>query len=558
MRSKMMKTLTPKGYGIDMFQLIMPSIFIAILSLTMPVLTLQVYDRIIPNPDSGTLPVLIGGVCVAILLEAGLRLCRAYTLGWSGAAYEHRLSCEAVGHVLNADLTTLEKEGVGENLNRMTAISKLREFHNGYDLVIYTELAFIIPYLGLIAFIAGPLVLVPLLILGTFIVTSIMLGKWLNRVLAERDHADDERYDFLIGSLKGVHTIKSFSIEKPFLRRYEKLQYDATIANYGVTEATSGTFNIASMFGQLMLAAVVTVGAFLVLSGHMTSGALIATIFLSGRVMQPVQKALGLWTRYQDYQVASGKVKEIFDLPTIKNPAGAYNEPERGGNLILENVGFGDLFQGVSLNLRSGEAIRISGGHACGKTTLLKIMTGLYVPTQGRVLVDGQNPLNYPPQTLMNHIGLITTEGTIFRGRIRDNLTRFGTIPEENVKPIAAMLGIEQDVARLPRGFDTWMEGVEQDTVPPGLRQRIAMARVLATHPKILLFDSAEHNLDREGYRQIHALLGRLKSKLAMILVTDDQNIASLADKHLMLTESGLIDMPLYTESLMTFKELRT
>ncbi|MDB5491400.1 MAG: transporter transrane region family protein [Micavibrio sp.] len=555
----MKKTLIPEGYGINAVQLIVPSVFIAVLSLTLPVLTLQVYDRILPNPDSGTLPILVAGVCVAVLLEMALRLCRAYTLGWSGAAYEHRLSCEAVNHILRTNLSTINRDGAGENLNRIAAISKLREFHNGYDLITYTELAFIVPYLVLIAYIAGPLVLVPVVILALFALVSVVMGKWLNRALAARDRADDTRYDFLIDGLQGVHTIKAFSLEKPFLRRYERLQYNATVANYEVTEATSGVFNAAAVFSHLMLASVITIGAWRVLDGGMTSGALIATIFLSGRVMQPVQRALALWTRYQDYQVAAEKVRKIFAMPLA--PQGqkiTTPEPQRAGTLTLQNIAFGDMFQNINLSLMAGDCIQISGAYGSGKSTLLKIMAGLYIPDHGSVMIDGREPMDIPPQAMMNHVGLISTEGAIFRGRIRDNLTRFGSIPEDAVRPISAMLGIEQDVSVLPRGFDTWMEGVEQDTVPPGLRQRIAMARILATHPKIILFDNAERNLDREGYRQIHTLLGRLRSKVALVLVAEDNNIASLASRHFRLTRRGLIEQPILNDTILSFRETRT
>jgi ATP-binding cassette subfamily C protein LapB len=557
------QSLTPDGFKINRLQLIVPTLFICVLSLTLPVLTLQVYDRILPNPESGTMPVLISGVCVAIVLEICLRLSRSYVLGWSGAAYEHKLSCQAVSHVLQSDLAMLEKDGHGENLNRMTAIGKLREFNNGYNLITYTELSFVALYLGLIAYIAGPLVLVPVVILTAFTVASAFLGAWLNTALKERDNADDNRYNFLIESLKGVHTIKSFSLEKPFQRRYERLQYDATVSNYGVTEATSNTFNTGSIFSHIMLAAVISAGAWQVLEGHITSGALIATILLSGRVMQPVQRALGLWARYQDYCVARQKVQELFTLPLVESRAKTTPEPERKGNIVLSHVGFrvSDkdqwMFRDISLRLKLGESIQISGNYGCGKTTLLKIMAGLYPATEGKVRIDDLNPLDYKPEALMGHIGFMPTQGVIFRGRIRDNLTRFGTIAEAQVRPIAAMMGIEQEVARLPRGFDTWMDGVEQDSVPPGLRQRIAIARVLAARPRILLFDNADRNLDRDGYRQIHAMLGRLKEKVAMILVTDDQNLARLADRHMILSDTGLVEINSKDESQTLFRELR-
>lgn len=547
----------PQGFRISPVQLVVPTFFISCLSLALPLLTLQVYDRILPNPESGTLGVLIGGVCIALALEFILRLCRSYRLGWSAATYEHKMSCKAIDHVLNTDLSALNRNSSGENLNRMSAIGKLRDFYNGYDLVTYTELSFVALYLGLIAYIAGPLVFIPIAILSVFIISSIFMGKWLNRALSARDDADDRRYDFLIESLQGIHTIKSFSLEKQFQRRYERLQKDATLANYDVTEATANTFNAAAIYAHIMLASVITFGAWQVLQGHMTSGALIASILLSGRVMQPIQRALGLWTRYQDFSVARKKVENLFNIPTIPQNTVIAETPEKTGSLVIKNLSAGRLFQNVNLEIQAGECVQITGNHGCGKTTLLKMITGLYACDSGQILVDGYPPADYSPQELLNHIGYMPTQGVIFRGTIRDNLTRFGTIPQDQVKYIAGMLGIEADIARLPRGFDTWMEGTEQDTVPPGLRQRIAMARTLSAKPRIILFDNADRNLDREGYRQIHALLGRVKEKVSLIMVTEDKNLSRLATRRMVLNSGGLREAVLHSEVESIFRELR-
>lgn len=551
-------TFRPDGHRVDRVQMIVPTVFIGLLSLALPLLTLQVYDRILPNPESGTLPVLVAGVCVAVALEVGLRLARAYSMGWSGAAYEHRMACQAMDHILRADLGALAKSGSGEQLNRMAAIAKLRDFNNGYSLVTCAELGFVVLYLGLVYYIAGPLVLVPLAVLAVFVAGSVLTGRWLSGALARREEADDRRYDFLIESLKGIHTIKAFSLEKPFLRRYERRQYDATTANYDVTDASSFIFNAGTVLGHVMLAGVIACGAWLVLAGQMTSGGLIASILLSGRVMQPVQRAIGLWYRYQDYQTAKERVRTLAAIPPVRYGAGVgVSDPPRSGLLQLEDVGAGGLFDHVDLNLRRGESVQLSGAYGCGKTTLLKIMAGLYVPERGSVLVDGAAPDQIDPQRRMYHIGYIPTEGVAFRGRIRDNLTRFGLMQEEDIRPVTAMLGIDADVARLPRGFDTWMEGAEMDTIPPGLRQRIAVARVLAARPRIILFDNADRNLDRDGYRQVHGLLGRLRDRVALVLVTDDLNMSRLAERRVMLTPEGLRDVPLVDESLLFTGEVR-
>jgi ABC-type protease/lipase transport system fused ATPase/permease subunit len=128
----------------------------------------------------------------------------------------------------------------------------------------------------------------------------------------------------------------------------------------------------------------------------------------------------------------------------------------------------------------------------------------------------------------------------VFRGTIRDNLTSFGSLPEADARRITRLLSIEQDVARLPRGFDTFIDEYEGGIITPGLKQRIAIARVLAWDPSIVLFDNADRNLDRNGYRAVYRLLVHLKPRKALVMVTDDPNFAALADTHLQLKQDGL------------------
>lgn len=533
------------GFGVGRSYLVLSTIFINVLSLSLPMLTLQVYDRIIPNPDSGTLPVLIGGVAVAVLLDTLLRLARAYMIGWNGVCYEHALSCQAVDHMLAAELAAYQGTGTGEHLSRLAAIPRLKDFKSGVVLITLLELIFVPVFLGLIAFIAGPLVIVPLTILAFFVVISLWYGHSLKKSLRIRDRADDRRYDFLIESLEGIHTIKSFSLEDKFARRYERLENNSTLANHAVTENSSKTFNAAAICSHAMTAGVITFGATLALGGHITSGILIASILLSGRIMQPAQRVLSLWARYQDYAIARDKVSRIFALPHVQR-AELTADIERQGRVELRDAGLfragskDFLFRHVNLAVSRGQAVRISGVHGSGKSALLRLIAGLYVPDEGQVLLDGVNAHDYPADIRMQHVGFMTTKAVMFRGTIRDNITRFGLVSEESAREISARLGIVKEVSALPRGFDTFLEGTETDAIPPGLRQRIALARVLAAKPRVILFDNADRNLDRDGYRQVYELLGKLREKTALILVTDDMNIGRLADRNFVLDESGL------------------
>lgn len=526
----------PKGYRAHWAGILLASMAINILSLAVPIMTLQVYDRILPNNGSGTLPVLVGGVCLAIILEAILRIARSHTIGWNGAAYEHRLGCNALQHFLGADLSKIGPINLGEQTNRMAAIGKLKDFYNGYIITTVSELLFVPVFLGLIYYIAGPLVMMPSLILISFMAVSIFQGRELREAMNERDHSDDHRYDFLIESLEGIHTIKSFALENAFSRRYEALEKTSTRANYRLANIMASVFNAGTVFSHIMVAAVVITGALWTLEGHLTTGGLIATILLSGRIMQPVQRGLALWARYQDFAIAREKMESIFDT---KQHEMAANQTEitREGSLRLENLSFrysehnAWVLEHVNMELSPKECVLLDCNHAEAKSVLLKLISGIYPPSHGRVIIDGSDVQRFTPIQLTQHVAYIQPDSLIFRGTIRDNLTCFGQIDEAQAREVSNLLKISQEIARLPAGFETVLEGNQTDSIPPGLKQRIAMARSLAPKPRLVLFDQADRGLDHAGYNMIYKLLAQLKGKATLLLVSDDKNIRSLADR---------------------------
>lgn len=543
-------SLQPDGYRLEVPEILLGTLAINILSLALPVMTLQLYDRILPNPGSGTLPVLLAGVCVALVLETVLRLIRGRMMLWSGASWEHRTSCAAMKHFISADLSVAGQDGVGVQLNRMGSIGKLKDFKNGYALSVLAEMVFVPLYLGLVIYIAGPLAIVPTVVLMVFTLMSLGSGQTLRAALITRDKADDARYDFLIESLEGIHTLKAHAAENIFARRYEALEESSTLSHYKVGAYMASIFNTGAVFSHIMVACVITAGALLVLQGQITSGALVATVLLSGRMMQPLQRALALWARYQDYTLSRQKVESLFEAP-LSIPIHSGNTPElKEGRLALENLGLHRradaewIFKDANLTLAPGECLLLTGERGSGKTALLEMIAGIYPASSGSIYIDGCNVQQYTPVDLIAHVGYVATQGTIFRGTVRDNLTCFGQIAEDNVRGVASLLGVDRDVADLPSGFDTFLAGNTSDTVPPGLRQRIAIVRALATKPRLVLFDNADRGLDREGYNLIYRLLARLKGRATMILISDDENVRGLANRACILADGKLMEIP--------------
>ncbi|MDD9899780.1 MAG: ABC transporter transmembrane domain-containing protein [Alphaproteobacteria bacterium] len=534
------------------FYIFLSSVMLGVVSLALPLMTLQVYDRILPAPYSGTLPVLISGLFVAVAFEVCLRLARTWIVGWNGAVYEHTMSDAAMRHILLSDISRTRDGGVGAFLNRMSSIARMKDFNSGYVLMTVTELLFVPMYLGVIYYVSGALVIVPLTLLLIFTLFSIVQGRRLQKSLKKRDKADDRRYDFLVECLRGIHSVKAFGLESLLSRRYETLQEKSSRASFDTAEDSTAAFNAGTVLSHLMMAAVVAAGAVFALNGEITTGALIASLQLSGRLMQPVQRVLVLWAKYQDMCIAKGNVQSLFALPVREKHVDMEELPSSGGHMSVRELCVADKLKNISFDLAMGDVMTISGSAGAGKTALLEVLCGLYTADAGEILIDGLKINMYPPEKLVHHVGYLSTEGVVFRGTIRDNMTRFGSTPEASARDVAALLGVDKDVARLPAGFDTLLHADGVDSVPPGLRHRIAMTRALATKPRIILFDEADRSLDRAGYNMVFSMLARLSRKTAMIIVSEDENLRSLATKRYVLRDGSLVEQPATLRQLVS------
>ncbi len=533
-------------FQVSLWHLGLSSLSINILSLALPIMMLQVYDRILVNKNSGTLWILAGSVCFVVVIETALRIARSHITAWAGSAFEHAVTGDAIKHLIDGGAQTQDNRGVGEQLQKLGAIARLRDFIGGQAIIALIDLPFVLVFLALIFYLAPKMVIVPIVVLAAFTLFAWIGNSELRTVLADRELQDDRRFNFIIGTLSGIHTVKSIGLEGAMMNRYEQLQTRSTLLGYTVAFFSSGALLLGSLFGQIMSIAVTTTGALFVLYGDITVGILIACVLLSGRIMQPVQRALTVWVRFQDVKLARARVENLFSK-SLRSPIPHSQLPIRRGDLTATNLNFRykkdnfSIIENVSLSLQPGQAISIGGAASSGKSTLLKLLSGLYQPTEGTVLVDGVAPDKYPAGHRLSHIGYLETRGAIFEGTVIENLTGFDSRRTAAAFEMAKLLSIEEAVSRLPLGYDTPLKDSPADAIPLGLKQAISIARILANKPKIILFDNADRALDQQGYNAFFRLLGRLKGRVTMVLVTDDRNIASLANNHYILEDRQLI-----------------
>jgi ATP-binding cassette subfamily C protein LapB len=544
-------------------ELIVSTLAINLLSLALPVMVLQVYDRIMTNHSVGTLMVLAVGVCIAILFEGILRVARTYMTGWTGMMYEYTMASNAMRYYINADPAKLKKEGPGKQIQNLGAFSKLRDFYGGQTLVTLVDIPFALIFIALISYLTGRLVYVPLTLIFIFILISWFMGNRLMKALEIQDGNDDRRYNFIIEALQGIHSIKSYGLEPVFTRRYERLEEDSSLSNYETALISTEGYTFGILFNEIMVISVVTFGAPMVIGNELTTGALIATVLLSGRLMQPIQKALFLWTQFQDYRIANAKANDMFSIEQIKRVKSEKIDSKLG-QIRVKNVSFayGDktIFSNINLELNLPDIIAIHGPNSSGKSTLMRLIAGISEPTEGEITIDGITASSLISEDLVHHVGLITAENTMFQGTIMDNLTAFNEEKEITAMELASLLSIDKEIALLPKGYETKINDGFADTIAPGIKQRIAIARVLLNKPKIILFNNADKGLDKEGYNHLIKLLTMLKGKVTMIITTDDHNIGKLADRNFVLKDGALKEVATEDSSIFEvkpYKELK-
>lgn len=540
----------------DITLLILISLLVNVFSLAVPLVSLQIYDRILNNNGVGTLNVLCAGVVIVVILDAVLKLCRSSIITIASAKFEHETYTGSINQLIQAKMRSVQKYSPAEWLHRLGSISKMKNFFNGQALMAIIDIPFVVIYMGLIAYLAGWLVCVPIGLLVLYVGYAYIVEYSVKRVLVSQNKGNSARIKYLSDILEKIHTVKMLGLEKAFLRGYEEFIGSNVSVSYNVVNKNAQMMAMSTLFTQLMMIAMVSFGAMMVLAGQLTMGGVIACVLLSGRIMQPIQRAMSLWMSYQEYKIAQKDLNEITELEeTQRVYASQLDNPK--GKLEIKDLVFSykheaektPLLNGINLSLKPGTIMALQGNVGDGRKTLLKLIVGLYQPDSGTVVLDGVEAGSYPMSEISKYVGYLPSDAQIFNGTIIDNITGFRKELEDKVPEMAKLLGFDSMVSKLPKGYQTVLSNSLADPLTPGIKQRITIARVLINRPKLLLFDFADKSLDREGYNHVFRLLGQIKGQATMIIVSNDHNLMHLAHEEYRIESGKLIPQKRITQS---------
>ena len=526
---------------------LMASLFINLFGLILPIVVLQVYDRILPKAALETFSALILIVAFALTGEVLLRILRSRILSAFGARYEHRSKNAAMKSLLEADITEFNKETVSTYVNRLKSTNAIRSFYTGQAATLSIDLPFLAIYLILISMIGGILVLVPLVLLVLLVAAAYVIGEVLNENLETHIKTDKSRHNFLVETLKGVHSVKALGMERLMVRRYERLQERSAQEVVNLSQLNSLGVNVASTFSQLAMVSYVALGSFYVIDQTMTMGGLAAGTMLTGKVLQPVLRGLNFWIRMQSIGLSQAELKEVLSIKPESTTDS--QDIQLSGNIELKNVWFryrDDLpwiLEDVSLVIPAKSTIGVTGENGCGFSTLLGLMNGTLKPVKGSVLLDG-NPIDsLPLQKVRQQIGYLPESDEAFQGTILENVTSFrkGDHLHKAIE-ILKLLQIDGYIQKLPRGLETQLGESTVNALPAGVTQQFVIARALVDDPPIILFDNAHSGLDIKGDNCLRLALEKIKDDRTIVLGTFRPSFLKLCDRVYVLDSGKLIE----------------
>lgn len=525
---------------------LLAAFMINLFAIALPLFTMNVYDRVVPNQAIETLWMLAAGVAIVLVADAVLRTMRGYFIDLAGSRVDVRLSAYIMERVLGIRLEN-RPLSAGSFAANLRSFETVRDFITSATVTALVDLPFALIFLAVIGWIAWPLILPIVAGIALVMVYGLTIHHKMHELSETTYRAGAQRNATLVESLVGLEAIKALGAEGVMQRKWEASAAFLARTSAQLRLLSSSTINGTQWAQQLVNVAVVVVGVYLIADGQLTLGGLIASTMLASRAMAPIGQIAGLLTQYHNAATALESLDGILQQP-VERPEGSnfVSRPHFRGEIEFKEVDFqypGQDFTAlrhVSLKIRAGERVGILGRVGSGKTTLEKLILGLYRPTAGAVLVDGIDLRQLDPAELRRSIGYVPQDVTLFYGSLRDNLTIAAPGADDAAVLRAAQVGgIIDFVNSHPKGFDLAV-GERGESLSGGQRQGVAIARAVINDPPILLMDEPTGSMDHSSEEEIKQRLRVHTAGKTLIVITHRTSLLDLVDR-IIVVDAGKI-----------------
>lgn len=523
------------------------SFLINLFALVSPLFIMNVYDRVVPNNATETLWVLAIGVTIVMVFDFIVKSLRGYFIDIAGKKIDVTLSALIYEKVMGLKMH-VRPASVGAFANNLRAFEGIRDFITSATISTLVDLPFVILFLIVIAWIGGPLVFVPLAGIPIIILYSMFIQNSLKEAVDHTFRGSSQKNAMLIESLTAMETIKTLGAEGTMQRKWESAVGYISTWSLRARLLSSSSVNLATLVQQMAMVGIVVYGVYLIGAGDLTTGGLIACVMLTGRALAPTGQLANLATQYHQSKAGLSSLDEVMKLPVERPLEKKFiHRPHFEGAVTLQDVSFSypdcedKSLNNISFTIKKGEHVALIGRIGSGKTTIEKLLMGLYDPQEGAIRIDGIDSRQIDPIDLRRNIGYVPQDITLFYGSVRDNIVyAMPNADDDAVLRAARIAGVTDFVDRHPMGFDMPV-GERGEGLSGGQRQAVAIARALLLNPSILLLDEPSNSMDNTTEEQLKQRLVEVIKDRTLILVTHRASLLSFVNRLIVLDNGRLI-----------------
>ncbi len=523
------------------------SLMVNVLAIASPLFVMNVYDRVVPNNAIDTLWVLAIGVALAYLFDFILRNLRGYFVDVAGRNADTIIASRLMQQLMGIRLDQ-KPDSTGSLANNLREFESLREFFSSTTMLAIVDLPFVAIFIAIIAYIAGPLAIVPAVAVPIVILVGLAIQIPFQRVVEASYKEATQKNALLVEIISGLEAIKTSLADGQLQKRWEQVVGMSARSSSRARALATFSISFSQWAAQMVTVGVIVWGVYLIGAGELTMGGLIACSILIGRAMSPLGAIAAMLTRLQQSRMALKSLDLLMKLPGERDPNQDYMRHDNLPNSIqFEDVSFQYpaaeklSLHNINLQISAGEKVGVIGRVGSGKSTLSRLIVGLYEPQQGKVKVGEVDIRQLDIADLRRKIGYVAQDGFLFYGSVRDNIALGQPFADDrSVLRAATTAGAMEFIRTHPAGFGLQV-GERGQNLSGGQRQSVAIARTLLQNPDILVFDEPTNSMDNAteaAFRQ--RLVDECRDK-TLILITHRHSMLDLVDRLIVLDNGRVV-----------------
>nr|WP_281378359.1 peptidase domain-containing ABC transporter [Yoonia ponticola] len=512
------------------------AICLRLIGLVEPFIFQVIIDRILPFQREASLVVVVAIFVAVSLFQMGFEVLSSLLGILTANKVTRDLGARIFDHLFKLPFSHFRKWSVGETIARVSETDTIRNFLVGTSTGVFLDLLFVVIYLAVLLSLSVPLTMIVLIALPLQALVYFSFGPFLRQRLRAQFDAGAQHQTQMVENISGIAAVKALSAEGKMLDRLSQTLDNSLFASYRVGILSIFSDKLTFVIERGVTIFIIYFGANLVFAGEITLGQLVAFYLLAEKVTEPIANFSGLWESWQNIKVSRQRLGDIVNSDMEPFSERPLLLPDIEPRLTFENVTFAyiegrPILKEFDFEAPPNSLTLIIGPSGIGKSTFGRLASGIDVPSEGRVLVGGEDIAKYEPHDIRTKIAYIPQEPYLFSGTLRENLLigeeDASTVDIENALRTAAA---DTLVAQLPMGLDTNV-GERGSALSGGQRQRIAIARSLLKKPKIIILDEPTSALDDVAQRNMVEKLKSLTTTATVIVITHRADVFGQPDQ---------------------------